>query len=214
MESVPGTVHPYEDRLLSDDARGLYAVADGVTISSHGSGGAAAELVLELLRECFTGDLPSAVAKANAEVVARRRVNLGIGETTLTAAFVNEASVQVCNVGDSPALLITASASRPLTVEDRDRLGHITQVIGLERDVTVHSTSLKCGQDDVLILASDGVSHVLQSRFLGPITRLSTAHEMANAIIQRAKEVDTGYDDDKSVIVIRFTRGWLAEART
>jgi hypothetical protein len=49
-KSVPGTSHDYEDRILVNEARRLYAVADGVTSSSQGSGGVAAELALALLK--------------------------------------------------------------------------------------------------------------------------------------------------------------------
>ena len=57
--SVRGSMHPYEDRVLVDEERGLFAVADGVTGSSQGSGAVAAELALELLREGFARGFPA-----------------------------------------------------------------------------------------------------------------------------------------------------------
>ncbi len=57
FKSVPGSTHVYEDRILVEEERKIYAAADGVTISSQGSGGVAAELALRLLKEVFSGDL-------------------------------------------------------------------------------------------------------------------------------------------------------------
>ena len=55
--SEPGRGRVYEDRVLVDEGRGLFAVADGVTRSSQGTGAAAADLAVKLLSENFTGDL-------------------------------------------------------------------------------------------------------------------------------------------------------------
>src|SRR5206468_6800138 len=69
---ISGSAHPYEDRILADDKVGLFAVADGVTHSSQGSGAVAAELALSLLREYFSGDLVAAISKVH-QIAVRRR---------------------------------------------------------------------------------------------------------------------------------------------
>ncbi|TLY13683.1 MAG: hypothetical protein E6K84_03770 [Thaumarchaeota archaeon] len=175
--SIPGSAHPYEDRILADDKVGLFAVADGVTHSSQGSGAVAAELALSLLREYFSGDL--------------------------TAVAVDEGRLLVGNVGDSPAYLVRAKNMRGLIQEDKSPHGYITQVIGYPETIHVHSTSLQLKDQDMVIVASDGIEHVLRVSFVHQLLSMPEVSEVVDSIIQEAKARVTGYDDDKSVIVLR-----------
>jgi serine/threonine protein phosphatase PrpC len=204
-ESVKGSLHPFEDRLLVDEARGLFAVADGVTVSSFGSGGVAAELALRLLREEFSGDLLPAVDRVCEEASKRRESDRTIGETTLTAGSVNGRSLQMSNLGDSPGLLLRRGSIRVLTIEDRDASGRITQVVGMRRKAEVHSSEVQLEPGDVLIIASDGVGHVLQESFLEPLLRKTQTTGIPGAIVKLASQNPTGYDDDKSVIALSYT---------
>ncbi len=201
--SIPGSAHPYEDRILTDDKVGLFAVADGVTLSSQGSGAVAAELALSLLGEYFSGDLVAAISKVHQNAVRRRKEDSTIGETTLTAVAVNEGRLQVGNVGDSPAYLVRAKNMRGLIQEDKSPHGYITQVIGYPETIHVHSTSLQLKDQDMVIVASDGVEHVLRVSFVHQLLSMPEVSEMVDSIIQEARARVTGYDDDKSVIVLR-----------
>jgi len=202
--SVPGSAHPYEDRVLVDERLGLFAVADGVTLSSQGSGAVAAELVLRLLHENFLGDLAAAIGKVH-QIVARRREGDGsIGETTLTAVAVSERSLQAANVGDSPAYLVRRSRMQSLVQEDKSPEGWITQVIGFPETVDVHNTRLQLEEGDTVIVASDGVGHVLRPPLVTQPIGHSRAADLAEAVINEARKHVAGYDDDKSVIVLRF----------
>ena len=201
--SIPGSAHPYEDRILADDKVGLFAVADGVTRSSQGSGAVAAELALSLLREYFSGDLVAAISKVHQIAVRRRKEDSAIGETTLTAVAVDEGRLQVGNVGDSPAYLVRAKNMRGLIQEDKSPHGYITQVIGYPETIHVHSTSLQLKDQDMVIVASDGVEHVLRVSFVHQLVSMPEVSEVVDSIIQEAKARVTGYDDDKSVIVLR-----------
>lgn len=206
-KSEAGSVHPYEDRILVDGDAGLFCIADGVTISSHGSGAVAAELALKLLRQTFTGDLLSAVKKVNELSLERRKDDRSIGETTLTACFVSDDTLEVANVGDSPAYLVRGGHARSLIVEDRGPGGGITQVIGYRLKVKVHSSRLELEQGDMVVLASDGVGHVLTGPFLAELAENTGAKEASDLIISKARSVPAGYDDDKSAIVIKFLGG-------
>ena len=204
--SVPGSVHPYEDRVLVDEGLGLFAVADGVTFSSQGSGAVAAELALSQLRENFTGDLAAAVGKANQIVAGRMEEDRTIGQTTLTAVAVKEEVIQAANIGDSPAFLVRKRNMQSLAQVDRNSNGYITQAIGFPEAATVHSTRLRLEDGDTVIVASDGVGHVLGPSIVYQLVDKRKVTEVAEAIIDEARTRVTDYDDDKSVIVLRFFR--------
>lgn len=205
--SIPGSVHDYEDRILVDEKLGLFAVADGVTISSQGTGAVAAELALSLLRKAFSGDIVSAISQVHQTLVERRQKDRTIGETTLTVIAVQaEESLQAGNVGDSPAYLIRGGTIQSLIQEDRDISGWITQVMGYPETVDIHSTRLRLEDGDTVIVASDGVGHVLHAPLLHRLINKPEVSQVADAIIEEARARVTGYDDDKSVIVLRVAR--------
>ena len=196
-------MHPYEDRVLVDEKQGLFAVADGVTGSSQGSGAVAAELVLELLREDFAGDIVEAIREVHRTVYERRMNDRSIGETTLTAAAVKGDLLQVGNLGDSPAYLIRGRRMRSLITDDITPLGRITQVVGYPETVNVHMDEARLRKGDLVIIASDGVGHVLHPSFVIPLTSESSVDRISERIIEEARLKVTDYDDDKSVIVLR-----------
>ncbi|HXW95313.1 MAG TPA: SpoIIE family protein phosphatase [Nitrososphaerales archaeon] len=203
--SAPGRGHPYQDRVLVDERRGLFAVADGVTRSSQGDGAAGAELAVKLLSENFSGDLKRAVEEVHEMVFGKMRQEWSIGETTLTAMSVNDSQAEVCNVGDSPARLIQGANITDLYTVDKSMQGDLTQVIGFPESIKVHSTRFQINNGDVIILATDGVDEVLHPPLIYRFLRKVNAKEIADAIIQgaRAQVRRGGYDDDKTVIVIR-----------
>ena len=201
--SVPGSQHPYEDRMLVDEKRGLFAVADGVTNSSHGSGAVAAELAIKLLKESFQDDVPAAIEKVHRAIFDRRKEDMTIGETTLTAVAVHDRTLQAGNVGDSPALLISGNELRSLAQEDKGLLGNITQVIGYPEAIEVHMTSVRLNNWDVVVVASDGVGHVLHAPLVQQLLGRPNVNDAADSIIAAAKAKRTGYDDDKSVILLK-----------
>lgn len=201
--SVPGSVHPYEDRILVDEKQGLFAVADGVTGSSQGSGAVAAELALKLLQEDFAGEVVEAIREVHQTVIEGRVNDRTIGETTLTVASVKGDLLQVGNVGDSPAYLIRSGIMRSLTTEDISPRGYITQVVGYPETVRVHMEEAQLQKRDLVIMASDGVGHVLRPSFIIPLANESSANRIAERIVEEARLMVTEYDDDKSVIVLR-----------
>jgi PPM family protein phosphatase len=203
-KSVPGSEHPYEDRVLVDEARMLYAVADGVTLSSQGSGGAAAEVALKFLSEDFAGDMVEAVRLVHKRVVELRKKERMIGETTLTCASVSDDRCDVANVGDSPAYLVREGNIRSLIREDKSEFGYITQVIGYPERIEVHHVMVSLRAGDCLIVASDGVAHVLNPSVVTPLIKRGLgARQLAEGLVEEAGRRPAGYDDDKSVIVVK-----------
>lgn len=203
-KSIAGSVHPYEDRILVDEEKMLYAVADGVTLSSHGSGGVAAKFAIELLKENFSGDIVKAVKETHDRLNGMKLRDKSIGETTLTAACLREEWAEVVNVGDSPAYLAREDILLSLFHEDKDGYGHITQVIGYPEEIEIHHKRMPLRKGDYLILASDGVAHALNIPTITPLVKKEVSAEaLAREIIETAQEQPIGYDDDKSVIVVK-----------
>jgi protein phosphatase len=200
-------MHPYEDRVLVDEEQGLFAVADGVTGSSQGSGAVAAELALELLREDFAGDVVEAIREVHRTIYERRISDRSIGETTLTAAAVKGDLLRVGNLGDSPAYLIRGRTMRSLITGDVTPRGHITQMVGYPETVWVHTEEARLQKGDLVIVASDGVGHVLDPFFIVPLAGEPSTDRIAERIVDEARLMVTDYDDDKSVIVLRVLDG-------
>ncbi len=202
-ESVPGSVHGYEDRVLVDRSKNLFAVADGVTLSSRGSGAVAAELAVRLLRESFSGDLVDALKKVQEEVVRARTHDLQIGETTLTAASIEADISSIANVGDSPAYLVRRGRMQRLDHPDKSIFGYITQVIGYPEKIEVHATERKLRELDCLLLASDGMTHVMnQAIIVSHLRRGPAARDLVYSLMEEARTRQAAYDDDKSLVVI------------
>lgn len=197
-------MHPYEDRVLVEESRGLFAVADGVTGSSQGSGAVAAELALDLLQKYFTGDLVDAIQNVHRKIVERRINDRSIGETTLTALAIKGHTLEVGNLGDSPAYLVRDGVMRSLVTEDISPSGRITQVIGYPETVQIHTVRVPLWTGDMLIIASDGVEHVLHPSFIRSLAGESSVQLIAKKIVEQACLVPVNYDDDKSVIVLRI----------
>ncbi len=204
-KSIAGSMHPYEDRILVDDRKLLYAVADGVTHSSQGSGAFAAKFAIELLQESFSGDVVEAARKTHERLNEMKVNDRSIGETTLTAACIREEWAEVVNVGDSPAYLARGETLQPLFHEDKDGYGYITQVIGYPEEIEVHLKRVSLRTGDYLILSTDGVAHVMDRQSILPLVRKNVSAQMlVQEIVGRAQTRSTGYDDDKSVIVLRI----------
>jgi len=196
-------MHPYEDRILVDEKRGLFAVADGVTHSTRGSGGVAAELALRLLHDYFTNDVVEAMKKIHQKVMRERENDITIGETTLTVASVRGDYLSVGNIGDSPAYLIHRGVVHAMFTADTSPLGYITQVVGHPKNIRVHIVEARLRRGDMVIVASDGVGHVLRPSFVVPLTKGLNSDSVVKEIIQEAQLKVNEYDDDKSMVVLR-----------
>lgn len=196
---VEGSLHENEDKILINEKMKLYAVADGVTLSSVGSGKIASEKAIEYLEKFFEGDLKKTFEKLNEKILEEKKKDRRIGETTLTAMHANKNSLQICWVGDSPAFLFRKFLTR-LTLSD-EILGYLTQAIGL-KDIRVNSKKIKLQKNDVLLLMTDGISDVLSESEIEEIVKKSKVEEIAENLIKEAERKEKIYDDDKSVVII------------
>lgn len=203
--SEPGSVHEYEDRILFDTKRNLFAVADGVTISTQGFGGIAAEKAVRLLEEYFDGNLVNSVKRVNDELYMLKMKDESIGETTLTSCYIHESYCEVVNIGDSPAILVRDGRIEEIYEKDRISIGYLSSVLGYRKGIKPHEKKVEIKNSDLIILCSDGVEHILNTEFIGNIVKEeSKTSEIALRIVETAKIYPSDYDDDKTVIVIRI----------
>ncbi|MGC8676201.1 MAG: PP2C family protein-serine/threonine phosphatase [Candidatus Micrarchaeia archaeon] len=201
--SVSGSVHAYQDRLLVNASLGLFAVADGVSVPDFGDSGKAAEFALAALEKRFAGDLVAAMEYANTELI-REKKSLNLGLTTLSAVYISEVNHALfANVGDSPSFLLKRGKLIEMSQIDNNGI-HITQVIG-RAGIEVHRKEAVLETGDIAILATDGVEHVLNEDVLLPILgQSSSMKDFASGILRAAKERVSAYDDDKTLVCIRF----------
>ena len=127
----------------------------------------------------------------------------------------------LANVGDSPAWLVTAAEALHVTVEhtltaELLRAGAIppeaaathpqrhvvTRAIGMENQVLADSRSITMAAGDSLILASDGLSDVMDATDIFQVVApASTADEMARMLVAAALARATA--DNVTVVVLR-----------
>jgi protein phosphatase len=203
-KSVQGKDHlENEDNFLINEKLRLFAVADGVSIPKGGR--EASSKTISYLKEFFEGDLKKAVEKANKIFVKEKMEECFEGYTTLTAAHFEGDTLKICNVGDSPAFLFDGEKIEMLTLLDAiPGTSSLTQAIG-EEFINIHSNEIKIKKGDYVILATDGITNVLDEiEIVECIKKFKEPKDIIEEIIKKAEEKIKDYDDDKTVIVIRM----------
>lgn len=168
--------------------------------------------------------LQRAAAAANRTVRMRGRYDSALRGrgTTLVAVCVEASTAHMVNVGDSRAYLIRGGEARQvtedhsyvaesvrrgvMTVEEAEQSpmhSVITRAIGAEDDVNPDVFSLGLETDDVLLLASDGLTRHLSDADIATIvsTPGQSAVECCRRLIEMAK--DDGGSDNITCLVIR-----------
>jgi serine/threonine protein phosphatase PrpC len=196
----PGPGRPHnEDRWLTDDPHGVFALADGM--GGYNAGEIASEIavrtVVELVGALHEAGLPTdaalsrAVAAAHAGIVdfAHARPEcLGMG-TTVVAAVIDGARLTVAHVGDSRAYLMRGGVLRRITADhsvgqqmlDAGRLsdeqvrrlparGILTRALGVESEPPqADLNALDWLPGDLLMLCSDGLTDSLDDAALAAV---------------------------------------------
>lgn len=206
-KSVAGSVHEKEDEILVDDKLKLYAVADGVTLSSQGKGDVAAKKCIEYLKKFISKDLKKTFEVLNKTIVNEKLNDITIGETTLTALKISDKNIQVANVGDSPVFLFRNNKLKQLT--ELDSIGSmLTQAIGFS-DIKVHFSKVSLKENDYFILASDGITNnINENKTIKIIKEFKEPKKIVEKIVHEVENKEKAYDDDKSIIVIFIKSSW------
>ncbi|MHB1830262.1 MAG: PP2C family protein-serine/threonine phosphatase [Candidatus Micrarchaeaceae archaeon] len=205
FKSVPGTDHAYEDKIFVDGSRGLFAVADGVTLSSKGSGGVSARMSIYMLADFFKGDLKEAISMVNRTMSKLGAFDSGVGETTITAAFIKDGILHAANVGDSPAYLLRRESMTAAYVPDKYMSGGLSQYIPFGAGMVVHTHHMELQPGDIVVIASDGVFNILNPRDILSVAGLRM-EDAAERLVGLSQSRRQSYDDDKSIILVKAER--------
>lgn len=218
----------------------LIAIADGM--GGHHGGEMASRLAVEnLAREIVVhlrqsetdpADLPTVLHRA---VVATHHAVITYGRehaeyhsmgTTLTAALVCGARVDVAQVGDSRAYLFRGGdlilLTQDQTIGNRLRLRGsdpalispqfrelLTQAMGAQAELDVAMTAVDLEAQDLLLLCSDGLYKVVSPEEIVGILELEVPVEQkANQLVTRGNE--NGGPDNITVILVEIFRAEAA----
>jgi PPM family protein phosphatase len=206
----------------------VFVVADGM------GGAQAGEVASKIATETFKKGLPESgspeerlaerVREANHQIYElsrsdRERAGMG---TTLTAAYVDDASVAIAHVGDSRAYLFREGTLERLTqdhslVEELVRQGKltpeqaaghpqrsiITRALGPEANVEVDTWTYPVRAGDILLLCSDGLTTMISEDRVAEILGEAGALDgTADALIDAAN--DAGGRDNITVVLFRL----------
>lgn len=199
-----------------DDGGCFYLfVADGM--GGHEKGEEASLMLLEHLRDCFSmGDISadnfaddfsrsvryvSHKLNAIAQVENQTRA-MGC---TLTGVVWMAGRLWLVNVGDSRTYLFHEGLVCQLTHDDEDAQGALTNAVGALCDTSVAISEItdRVGDDDILLLCSDGLSDVANEDYLEYF--LTNAASPAQELKDWAEE--QGSRDNISVIAARVGGG-------
>ena len=214
-----------EDRAVVRMAPPLFAVADGMGGLSRGD--FASGLIAERLADMELPDEPAERIRAidatlnevNATIRAASRTEL-CGSTVVLATIADE-TVHVAWAGDSRAMRLRNGVLKPLNhdhsvVQELVDLGIVTEAAArlhplasqITRAVGVAPTlDVEWCQDDVhagdrLLLSSDGLHGVVESKLLAELASIPSAEEAADALMAAA--ADGGAPDNVTFIIVDF----------
>jgi serine/threonine protein phosphatase PrpC len=183
-------------------------VASGIAVATFEGLAGTKGLPEELLR--------TTIADANSRIHAtaeRDAATAGMG-TTITAALVSDAAVSFGHVGDSRAYLwrdgvlqqlsddhslvgelVRRGALTPEEAERHPQKNIITRTVGTEPALAVDTWTLEAAQDDVFLLASDGLNNMVRDPEIARI--LGSAPSLAHAAreLVRAANAAGGIDN-------------------
>lgn len=221
-----------EDAVLAEQFP-LFAVADGM--GGHKAGEVASSMAVEVLTQWknrltgtsgdeAAGKLRDALTEANRTIWERGQQDenlTGMG-TTVTAGWIDSATVALAHVGDTRAYLLRGGKLQQLThdqnvASDLVRRGRLSeaeaasspqrhvllQAIGAEPnglDIEVASVELKSG--DRLLLATDGLHGMLRSpdRIRDILVEHADPEEACRVLVDEANAA--GGEDNISVLVL------------
>lgn len=219
-----------EDYFISDSARGIFIVADGMGGANAGEYASrlSAETLYEFLLktddDSSLSELEEGFVQANAAVrhASSESVELeGMGTTLVAARAIDRVRFQLASVGDSRAYCLSDNRLSPLTkdqtwvVEVGSRLGlsedamkshpmrHVlTMAIGVSDELRVDSQVFRVFTGDQIILCSDGLHGVIDEKTIeATLKSEKSLVEKAHYLIEAARE--RGGPDNITVVLIR-----------
>jgi protein phosphatase len=220
-----------EDSMLSDPARGLFIVADGVGGAEAGE--VASQTTVEVIDEAFRHRRPDddvedlleiAIQRANDLVFrqSREQPHLSMMATTVVALHVEGARATVGHVGDSrlyrltPAGEIIRETEDHSVVEEEVRAGRMTaaqaanhpsrnvisRAVGAEPSVEVDLRAFDFEPGTIFILCSDGITRHVPDEEIASVVVGSASLEDACAELKRLC-FERGAEDNLTAVLVR-----------
>ncbi len=164
--------------------------------------------------------LRNAILSANIDIydMAEKDISLSGMGTTVVAAFVKNDSVVICHVGDSRAYLINKEI-RQLTRDHsvvqsliesgklslKEAKAHpkknvITRALGVEENVIPDCDVLSIGDNDFIMLCTDGLSNFVDSNNILKIFKKNDASNVTECLINSA--LAAGGEDNITVVLV------------
>lgn len=170
--------------------------------------------------ESYEKWLKSAVSLSNQIVRRRAQQDDKDMGTTLVMAVVVGHDVHIVNVGDSRAYIISSKGIRQIThdqsfvqllidtgaITEEEAVGHphrniLTQSVGSTDDIAIDLFDETLGNDDYLLLCSDGLWGMLSNEKIWQIVRNApTPSEACQALVDATNEAG-GFDNIAAVLV-------------
>ena len=218
-----------EDSILVETGRGLWAVADGM--GGHEAGEIASAAAVEALRGLpAVEDLDELVAqateglrRANGELIALAQSNRSertIG-TTVVGIAVSDGHFRCFWAGDSRAYrlrggaivrlsrdhslvqdLVDAGMIKPEEAERHENSNVITRAVGVREVLEVDSVGGDAVPGDIFLLASDGLTRLVDDRELAAELGNGSLEAIADRLLETV--LARGAPDNVSLIIIRI----------
>ena len=230
-----------EDSYLSDVARRVFVVADGV--GGADAGEVASKTAVEVIEQAFAHQrddddvedlLEIAIQRANASIfrMARENPSYSMMATTVVALHLDGLRATVGHVGDSRLYRVGADGSIARETEDHSvveeevRAGRMTpeqaqhhpsrnvisRALGAEADVEVDLHTFDVEGGTTFVLCTDGVTRHVSD---GEIARLVSGSESLQAACDELKRLcfERGAEDNLTAVVVRVGEARGGEAR-
>ncbi|HEX4761618.1 MAG TPA: protein phosphatase 2C domain-containing protein [Sphingomicrobium sp.] len=218
-----------EDSILVETGRGLWAVADGM--GGHEAGEVASAAAVDALRRLpAIGDLDELVAEAtealrgaNAQLIALAQSNRSertIG-TTVVGIAIADGHFRCFWAGDSRAYrlrggaivrlsrdhslvqdLVDAGMIKPEEAERHENSNVITRAVGVREVLEVDSVGGDAEPGDMFLLASDGLTRLVDDRELAAELGNGSLDEVAHRLLETV--LARGAPDNVSLIIVRL----------
>ena len=230
-----------EDSLLADEARHIFAVADGVGGAEAGE--VASQTAIEVLDEAFRHRLDGAdiedlmelaIQRANSSIhqMAQEHAKFSMMATTIVALHLKGNIATIGHVGDSRLYRLTPDGQLLRETEDHSiveeevRAGRMTpeqaanhpsknvisRALGADDVVEVDMKTMEVEDGTEFLLCTDGITrHVSDSE----IRQLMVLDDDLDSVCKQLKErcYERGAEDNLTVVVVRVGNRITAEQR-
>jgi serine/threonine protein phosphatase PrpC len=230
-----------EDAFLHDEARGIFAVADGVGGAEAGE--VASQTAIEVLDEAFRHQtegtdvedlMELAIQRANASIhqMAQEHAKFSMMATTIVALHVKGNVATFGHVGDSRLYRLAPDGQLHRETEDHSiveeevRAGRMTpeqaanhpsknvisRALGAEQGVEVDMKTMEVEEGTEFLLCTDGITrHVSDNELRQLLVLNNDLNDVCNELKRRCYE--RGAEDNLTVVIVRVGKHVDAEDR-